>query len=82
MLNMRKFLEELSEAINEVKTSQIKMKTGLTEVKTSQAEKKMSQEEIEIGGSDEIKSVQDKLTQDMKEGQDKLSRTCNLLKPK
>ena len=60
MLNMRKFLEELSEAINEVKTSQIKMKTGLITVKTSQAEMKTRL-------SNEIKTIQDKLIQDMYE---------------
>ena len=51
--NMKKLLERLAEGMKE-------MKTGLTEVKTSQVEMK-------TGLSDEIRSVQDKLTQDMKE---------------
>ena len=65
--NLRKLLEQLSEGIKNVKTSQVEMKTGLTEVKTSQ-------DEMKIGLNVEIKPVQDKVTQDMKERQNKLTQ--------
>ena len=65
MENMRKLLEELAEGIKEVKTSQYEMKI-------SQAEMKSSQGEMKARFIDKIMSVQDKLTQDMKEGQNEL----------
>ena len=48
---MKKLLEKLVE--------------GITEMKASQAEMKANQNEMKTGLTNEIKSVQDKLTKDM-----------------
>ena len=50
-----------------MKASQAEMKTGLTGVKESQSEMKTSQDEMKTGLSNEIMSVQDKITQDMQD---------------
>ena len=78
MENMKKLLQKLAEG--NVKANQAAIKTGLTEVTAIQAEMKTSQNEMKTGLSIEIISVQDKLTQDMREGQKKMTQSMQYMK--
>ena len=73
MDGMKKLLEKLAEGITEVKASQ-------AEMKASQAEIKTSQDEMKTGLSNEIKSIQDQLTREMKEELQGLSAAQDVMK--